>query len=158
MAKGKEAVEALTGIILSVFRLNAQLLDQGDRLVAPLGLTSARWQVLGGIALAGEPQTAPQIASAMGISRQAVQKQLNLALCDGLIESSPNPRHERSPLHSLPEKGRAAYDEAMVLQRVWVQAMAKNLSLSQLQGALEVLSVLVNHLESKPIQPAAKKS
>ena len=157
MAKGKEAVEALTGIILSVFRLNAQLLNQGDRLVAPLGLTSARWQVLGAIALAGEPQTAPQIASAMGISRQAVQKQLNVALRGGLIESSPNPRHERSPLHTLAEKGRAAYDEAMVLQRVWVEAMAKDLSLSQLQGALEVLSALLNHIESKPIQRVAKK-
>jgi len=41
---------------------------------------------LGAIALAEEPQTAPQIAAAMGGTRQGVQKQLNLAVAEGLIE------------------------------------------------------------------------
>ena len=76
MEKDSKFIDVVTEIILSVFRLNAQLLEQGDRLVKPLRLTSARWQVLGAIAMAGEPQTAPQIAAAMGVTRQGVQKQL----------------------------------------------------------------------------------
>ena len=44
--------EALTDLVLAVFRLNGRLLTAGDRLVSDLGLTSARWQVLGAIALA----------------------------------------------------------------------------------------------------------
>ena len=41
---------AVTQLILDVFRLNGRLLIAGDRLVGELGLTSARWQVLGAIA------------------------------------------------------------------------------------------------------------
>ena len=43
--------DALTQLILEVFRVNGGLLSAGDRLVADLGLTSARWQVLGAVAL-----------------------------------------------------------------------------------------------------------
>lgn len=148
MAKNSKSIDAVTGIILSVFRLNAQLLDQGDRLVKPLGLTSARWQVLGAIAMAGEPQTAPQIATAMGITRQGVQKQLNLAVTEGLIELHPNPRHQRSPLHALTAKGQAAYDNAMALQSVWAKSLGQGLPFSELQSAKQVLEVLEHHLSS----------
>ena len=37
---------AVTQLTLTVFRLNGTLLHWGDRLVEPLGLTSARWQML----------------------------------------------------------------------------------------------------------------
>lgn len=148
MAKNSKSIDAVTEIILSVFRLNAQLLEQGDRLVQPLSLTSARWQVLGAIAMAGEPQTAPQIAAAMGVTRQGVQKQLNLAVAEGLIESHPNPRHQRSPLLALSAKGQAAYDEAMVLQRVWAKSLGQGLPLSELQSAKQVLAALEHHLSS----------
>ena len=148
MAKNSKSIDAVTEIILSVFRLNAKLLEQGDRLVQPLSLTSARWQVLGAIAMAGEPQTAPQIAAAMGVTRQGVQKQLNLAVAEGLIESHPNPRHQRSPLLALSAKGQAAYDDAMALQRVWAKSLGQGLPLSELQSAKQVLAALEQHLSS----------
>jgi DNA-binding MarR family transcriptional regulator len=146
LAKDSKSINAVTDIILSVFRLNAQLLEQGDRLVQPLRLTSARWQVLG--AMAGEPQSAPQIAAAMGLTRQGVQKQLNLALAEGLIESHANPRHQRSPLHALSARGQTAYDNAMALQRVWAKSLAEGLPLSELQSAKQVLAALEHHLSS----------
>ena len=37
----------ITDLILETFRLNGQLLAAGDALVSDVGLTSARWQVLG---------------------------------------------------------------------------------------------------------------
>lgn len=148
MANSSRSVDVLTEIILSVFRLNAQLLEQGDRLVQPLRLTSARWQVLGAIAMAGEPQTAPQIAAAMGVSRQGVQKQLNLAIAEKLIESLSNPRHQRSPVHVLSAKGQAAYDAAMALQRVWAKTLGQGLTLPELQSAKQVLAALERRLSS----------
>ena len=148
MAKDFKSVDVLTEIILSIFRLNAQLLEQGDRLVRPLRLTSARWQVLGAIAMAGEPQTAPQIAAAMGVTRQGAQKQLNLAVAERLIESHPNPRHQRSPLHGLSAKGQSDYDAAMVLQRVWAKSLGQGLTLSELQNAKQVLVTLERRLSS----------
>jgi len=39
--------DKLTTIALSVFRLNGQLIEWGNRFSQPHGLTSARWQVLG---------------------------------------------------------------------------------------------------------------
>jgi hypothetical protein len=47
----RPAGKAATALILEVFRFNGRLLAAGDKLVANLGLTSARWQVLGAIAL-----------------------------------------------------------------------------------------------------------
>ena len=46
--------DALTEMILTMFRVNNLTLTWGDRLVGPLGLTSARWQILGAIALADQ--------------------------------------------------------------------------------------------------------
>ena len=51
-AKRTPAGEALTGLILDLFRLDGLMLTAGDRLVARLGLTSARWQILGAIVAA----------------------------------------------------------------------------------------------------------
>jgi len=148
MAKDSKSIDTVTEIILIVFRLNARLLEQGDRLVQPLGLTSARWQVLGAIALAGEPQTAPQIAVSMGVTRQGVQKQLNLAVAEGLVEAHPNPRHQRSPLHALSATGQAAYDDAMALQRVWAKSLGQGLTLPELQSAKQALTALEHRLSS----------
>ena len=58
-------VSILTNIMLAIFRVNGRLLEKGDQMVEPLNLTSARWQVLGAVALAGKPLSAPQIAHAM---------------------------------------------------------------------------------------------
>ncbi len=141
------AIDALTGIMLAVFRLNATLLDHGDRLVAPIGLTSARWQILGAIALAGEPQTAPQIAQTMGVSRQGAQKQLHLACQEGLVLAQSNPRHARSPLYELTTHGRNVYEQAIVRQRAWCQTLCQHLDTPDLPVALRTLTALQHTLD-----------
>jgi DNA-binding MarR family transcriptional regulator len=141
------SIDALTGIMLAVFRLNATLLDHGDRLVAPIGLTSARWQILGAIALAGEPQTAPQIAQTMGVTRQGAQKQLHLACQEGLVLAQPNPRHARSPQYELTPHGCAVYERAIRLQRAWCQDLLEHLDTTELPVALSTLAALQHALE-----------
>lgn len=79
----------MTGLILAIFRLNGRLLLAGDRLVAGLDLTSARWQVLGAIALAERPQPVAWLARNMGLNRQGVQRIVNEMRDDGLLEISP---------------------------------------------------------------------
>jgi DNA-binding MarR family transcriptional regulator len=75
---------AVTALILETFRLNGRLLAAGDALVGGLGLTSARWQVLGAIAAAQVPLSVAQIARAMGLTRQAVQRLANDMQRNGL--------------------------------------------------------------------------
>lgn len=142
-----EAAE-LSEITLAVFRVNGRLLERGDRLVEPLGLTSARWQVLGAIALAGKAISAPQVAEAMGITRQGAQKQL-LALSDaGFIEPRSNPRHVRSPLYALTKRGERIFSKVMDLQAIWMKQLSAGLSLRDLRKTLQMLKLVYERLDS----------
>ena len=66
------ASDAVTDLVLEIFRLNGCLIASGDALVAKIGLTSARWQVLGAIAMQAGPAPVVRIADAMGLTRQSV--------------------------------------------------------------------------------------
>ena len=147
----------LTEIMLAVFRVNGRLLEKGDQLVAPLGLSSARWQVLGAVALAGKPLTAPQVAEAMGVTRQGAQKQLNKLEADGFFEQRPNPRHERSPLYALTKQGSRAMAGAMALQDVWAGDLAAGVSKTDLQQTLQTLQAIYTSLDT-PVPTKGKKS
>lgn len=121
MSARTPSAQALTGLVLSTFRANGLLVAWGDRFAAGEGLTSARWQMLGAIALAPAPLTAPEIASFMGVSRQGAQKQLDRLVEEGLLDRGPNPQHARSPLYALSARGRAVYDR---VDRRWSQRAA----------------------------------
>src|SRR5215470_4298457 len=49
--------DAATAVVLEIFRVNGLVLADGNRLAVAEGLTAARWQVLGAVALAGRPLT-----------------------------------------------------------------------------------------------------
>lgn len=136
----------LTELMLMVFRINGRLLEQGDRLVAPLGINSARWQVLGAVAMAGRPLSAPQIAEAMGITRQGAQKQLNRMIEEGLVEQRPNPRHLRSPLYALTARGADLYAQAIARNDIWAGSLAEAFSTAELEATLKTLQAFHSRL------------
>lgn len=110
----------LSRLALAVFRANGALIAAGDALTSPLGLTSARWQVMGAIAQAGSTgATAVAIARSMGLARQSVQRVLDDLARAGLVAFHPNPAHRRSHLAALTEEGRALF--AVVSAR-WLAA------------------------------------
>ncbi|GEO81323.1 MarR family winged helix-turn-helix transcriptional regulator [Pararhodospirillum oryzae] len=150
MTRSREKV--LADIMVLIFRLNGRLLEQGDRLVAGLDLTSARWQVLGALALAGRALSAPQIAEAMGITRQGVQKQLNLLLEEGVVERRVNPSHERSPLYALTGLGEHRYAEATRRCDDWAAVLGEGLSDEALGMTETTLSTLLARLQH-PVPP-----
>ncbi|HET9168628.1 MAG TPA: MarR family transcriptional regulator [Actinospica sp.] len=53
------------------------------------------------------PMTVPQMGRAQAISRQFVQRMVNDAAERDLVESVPNPAHQRSSLIRLTDEGRA---------------------------------------------------
>ena len=69
--------DALTDLMLDLFRVNSLILTAGDRLVAGLGLTSARWQILGAMVAAERPQPVAWLARDIGANRQNVQRIIN---------------------------------------------------------------------------------
>jgi DNA-binding MarR family transcriptional regulator len=146
---------ALTDLLLAVFRLNGRLLASGDRLVADLGLTSARWQVLGAVALAGEPLPVASIARNMGLTRQAVQRVVNELARMGLVQFTVNPHHRRAKLVRLTEEGRNAYRAATDRQVPWANSLAANLNEDAIDTALAVARTLIWQLEGGQGLPPA---
>lgn len=143
----------ITDLTLTIFRLNGVLLHWGDWLVEPLGLSSARWQMLGAIALAGAPLTAPQIGEAMGVSRQGAQKQLNALLEQGLVEARPNPAHKRSPHYVLTSRGRGLYRQAEALWTARATALAARIPAARARSAASTLRSMLRHLQSVHPEP-----
>jgi DNA-binding MarR family transcriptional regulator len=89
--KRTPAGDALTDLILDLFRLNSRMLAAGDRLVAGIGLTSARWQILGAIAEAARPQPVAWLARDLGANRQNVQRIVNDLHKERLVAFAANP-------------------------------------------------------------------
>ena len=138
---------AMSDLALEIFRASARLLTAGDRLVAELGLTSARWQLLGTIVYAERAQPVSWIARDMGANRQNVQRIVNDLVKDGLLEFQPNPHHRRAQLVVLTEAGREAFDLAMNLQTPWINELAEGLDIDAIQTTQQVLNHLRNRLE-----------
>ena len=138
----------MTDIILDTFKLNGLLVVEGDLLISDLGLTSARWKVLGALSNGLEAMTVSDIARMMGQSRQAVQRLSNEMLKDGLLEAQINPKHQRAKLMKLTEKGIQAYEQAMQKQVPWVNRIASDFEEKDLKLASSILEKLVRQLDS----------
>jgi DNA-binding MarR family transcriptional regulator len=141
------AGSALTGLILDLFRLHSRVLASGDRLVASLGLTSARWQVLGAIVAAERPQPVAWLARDLGANRQNVQRIVNDLEAEGLVAFEPNPHHRRAQLVVLTEAGRRVFDAAMRLQAPWVDDLADGIPLGDIEAMRRVMAALRGKLD-----------
>jgi DNA-binding MarR family transcriptional regulator len=138
----------LTDLILETFRLNGELLIAGDALVADLDLTSARWQVLGTVAMSPTSLPVAHIARNMGLSRQAVQRIVNELVDRKLLQFASNPHHQRAKLVLLTAKGKVTFEASMTRQRPWAEELASGISERDIVLALSVLRSLRTKLES----------
>jgi DNA-binding MarR family transcriptional regulator len=142
-----KAASAFTDLILETFRFNGRLLAAGDRLTRPLGLTSARWQVLG--AIEGQSLSVAQIARKMGLARQNVQRLANELAKAQMVEYLPNPEHKLAKLVRLTERGRAAMQDLGQRQQRWANQTTAPVSAAEIQAAVALLVKLRLRLESE---------
>jgi DNA-binding MarR family transcriptional regulator len=149
MRKTKQtpAGEALSNLVLDLFRLNSLLLTAGDRLVTGLGLTSARWQILGTIVNGDYPQPVAWLARNLGANRQNVQRIVNDLQTEGLVAFEANPHHRRAQLVVLTDKGRQTFDAAMRLQAPWINSLSDGLLVDDIKTTHSVLAALRRKLE-----------
>ncbi|MBN3818012.1 winged helix-turn-helix transcriptional regulator [Paraburkholderia sp. Se-20369] len=145
--KRTPAGDVLTGFMLDFFRLNSRLLASGDRLVAALGLTSARWQILGAVIAAQQPQPVAWLARDLGANRQNVQRIVNDLEAEGLVRFETNPHHRRAQLVVLTDDGKRAFDAAMNLQAGWVNRLSDGASVEDLEATARVIATLRRNLE-----------
>ena len=134
-------------LVLSLFRLNGLLIAEGDDMTEALGLTSARWKVIGVIALSNSGLTVPGIARVLGQSRQAVQRITDVMVTDGLLSYQPNPKHKRSVLVILTEEGRAAYKDLRDVQDPWAIQNTEDIPIEDLDAGLRLVRRLIQKFD-----------
>jgi DNA-binding MarR family transcriptional regulator len=130
---------ALAELTLESFRLNGLLLAEGDRMARPEGLTSAGWQVLGTLMLAGEPLTIAGIARRMGLTRQSIQRVADVLATRGLIRYQPNPAHPLWQLAGPSPQGRALHRRLERRRQRWAGSLVADMELAELESAAELI-------------------
>ncbi len=136
-----------TGIVLEVFKLSGLLLTEGDKLTKALGMTSARWKVLGALVKHDSAMTVSHIAASMGQTRQGVQRLSDAMVKEGVLIYRDNPNHKTAKLVELTVKGRDIYDAIDRKQIPWANGQSSQFSQQELLTAMEVLSKIGEGLE-----------
>ncbi len=93
-------------------------------------------------------QTVPEIAARLEIQRQYVQIMCNEALAAGVIEHRKNPRHKRSPLLALTDRGRTLIDDIIANELKLLAGVGAPLSKEDIDTALEVICAVTESLKS----------
>ncbi|WP_426735739.1 MarR family winged helix-turn-helix transcriptional regulator [Myxococcus faecalis] len=145
MAKYTTAGSTFTDLVLEIFLNNGLLLAAGDRLAAPSGLTSARWQVLG--VVDHEPAPVANVARSIGLTRQSVQQTADALEAEGFIEYEENPHHRRAKLMRLTPKGRERLREVEARQLAWANKLGGKLTAASLKTVVGTLREVREALE-----------
>ena len=131
--------QLFTETVLEIFKVSGQLATEGDRLTKELGLSSARWKVLGALQIAKKPLNVAQVARKMGLTRQAVQRLADVMVKDGLLVYQDNPHHKRANYVVLTEKGKEVYSIITEIKIPWANQNSKDISVEDLNTTLSVL-------------------
>lgn len=141
------AGDALSAVAIRVLRLGGLLTAAGDRLAGPAGQTSARWQVLA--AAEHAPGTVAQIARALGLARQSVQRVADLLTSEGLAHYADNPDHLRAKLLRLTPAGQSVLATIQKAQRAWADDLGNAIGEAALnrtrEGLDQLLAALLRH-------------
>lgn len=127
--------------IHALFDANRLLRDAGERVAEAAGQTHARRMVL---QAAEPPATVADIARALGLHRQGVQRIADELVDDGLARYEDNPRHKRSKLLVVADAGHSTLAQIHVSHTDWlkeVEARAPDVNWSSLRAELEALTV-----------------
>lgn len=141
-----------TKLTLLVFRIHGLLLEAGDRLAAPVGQTSARWQVMG--VVDHGPTTVAAVARTMGLARQSVQRTTDRLAEEGLLAYVDNPADRRAQHVTLTSKGRKALKTIEVAQAEWSRTVTKRIGAVTLSRSLEDLEKLEALLRGQGVPSA----
>ncbi|MBB2670500.1 UNVERIFIED_ORG: DNA-binding MarR family transcriptional regulator [Rhizobium esperanzae] len=138
--------DAFSAFAITALRLAGHLIAAGDRLAKPAGQTSARWQVLAA-ARRGDMSVA-QIARALGLARQGVQRLADVLAGEGLIAYADNPEHQRAKLVRLTDEGAERLEVIEVAQAGWADGLGAAFTSAELDAARTVMARVMAMLES----------
>lgn len=137
--------DAFSAFAITALRLAGHLTAAGDQLAKPAGQTSARWQVLAAARRGG--MSVAQIARALGVARQGVQRLTDVLENEGLIAYADNPQHQRAKLVRLTEEGAARLGVIEIAQAGWADGLGGAFTSAELDAARAVMARVMEMLE-----------
>ncbi|WP_309666891.1 MarR family winged helix-turn-helix transcriptional regulator [Tabrizicola sp.] len=147
----KMTSDTFSRLVIETYRLGGALAENGDKMVADIGLSSARWSVIGAIERSPVAQSVAAIARDLALSRQGVQRVVNDLRDAGMVVFENNPHHQRAQLVVPTAKGRAALAEALRRQDDWLGLFEPDLTEADVQTAIKVLGTLRLRVESEKL-------
>lgn len=138
--------EELSRLVWEILQTAGRLTDVGNRLSAPFGLTSARWQVMG--VIIDRVATISDVARELSQTRQGVQRLADELVRDGLAAYSANPLHARAKLLAPTSQGAAAYQGLMEDQAKWTNALSASMPLEDIVVVRRFLATLNSALRN----------
>lgn len=88
------------------------------------------------------PQPVPTIASALALSRQFVQRNVDAALAGGWVRTAPNPAHRRSVLIELTGEGAETIAAVTAREHAVLRTIGGDLTRADIDACLRVLRAL----------------
>lgn len=135
------AEDLLYGVIRRLWPLHRRVVRAVERELTGTGLTAGEHALLDALHSEG-PRTVPQLARAMDLDRQPVQRWVNHAVELGLAVTAPNPAHRRSSLIQLTTEGAAAIRGIQRFESAGLHRRLADLPAEDLRTALHVLDRL----------------
>lgn len=140
--RGQTVVGDLTR---DLYEASAAVRRVGEQLARVANQTLPRWQVL--YLLAQQELTVPVVARRLGLTRQAVQRVSDELVSANLLRRSPNPDHQRSPLHALTAGGMEVLERINRQAAIWHRAVLKELSSQEIEDGRKFLQALTRLAE-----------
>lgn len=95
------------------------------------------------------PLTVPDIAAKLDIQRQYVQLMCNETLAAGLVAPRANPRHKRSALLALTERGEGLIARILARELAVLDELGRDLSDQDIATALQVVQAVTERLRAQ---------
>ncbi|HEL5400360.1 TPA: winged helix-turn-helix transcriptional regulator [Stenotrophomonas maltophilia] len=137
------------GLIFTILRLNGRLVSAGDRIAGAFGLTSARWQILGAVAMSPSLGTVASHARTLGLTRQGVNRIVGELVEEGHLELKDNPNHRSAKLVLMTAAGQKALDSCMQAQAPWANEVSDGLSPGRIADAHKLLQDLLRRTDQR---------
>ena len=93
-------------------------------------------------------QSVPELAAQLEIKRQYVQLMVNETLASGFTDQRANPRHKRSKLICLTDRGRHIIDRIIADELALMADIGEGFSDNDIAKALEVVLTVTERLKS----------
>lgn len=139
--------EVFTKVVLAIFKVSGLLNTEGDRMSEEFGLSSARWKIMGAIEKSDVRLTVPEIGRAMGQSRQASQRIVDVMAKDGLVEFIDNPSHKRAKHVTLTAEGKRIYDFLDNKQALWAAEAAIEFTREELDITFNTIQKMAEYFD-----------